>query len=847
MSMKKVRIIQLLIAAIVLLFVGCKQEKEPIAVTGVSLSHTTLNMTEGESQILTATVSPSNADNKSVSWTSSNSSVASVQEGVVTAHKAGSTIITVKTADGGKTATCSVTVTAKNIAVTGVSLDKTSIELTEGDELTLTATVNPDNATNKNVTWSSSDNTIASVSSGKVTALKAGKATITVQTADGGKTATCEVTVNAKVYPVTGVTLDKTSATLTEGDELTLTATVNPDNATNKNITWSSSDNTVASVSNGKVTALKAGKATITVQTADGGKTATCEVTVKEKVYPVESVSLDKTSLELTEGDEATLTATVSPDNASNKNVAWTSSNPEVATVENGKVTAVKAGTATITVKTEDGGKTAMSNVTVKEPPYASKLTLDATSINAYIYKDHDKYYEVNVTAIPSNAVTDYEWSSSNPKVAKIEGDGSSAKIYTEDYGESIISVLDRRSGVSASMNIHTIVENFQWNETSAETMYGYPLITIMVGDNYKLSYSYTPAHATNIFSDLSQFVFYENDVVVEAPSFISIDKDGNILGLKEGTVGIKPTGLVSGSGRVYVKVKVPYVPTAGLELNKSSLHLLQYDSEYLQATITPGNATNKNVVWSSSNPAVAKVDQQGKVTAVSAGTTTITAVAEDGGYEARCQVGVQADSYEAVDLGLSVKWASHNLAADSAYETGGYYLYGDPTGTNYYPYFTPPSLNDISGTQYDIVRQKWGGNWRIPTGDEFDELFSECSWTYTTKGGVNGMLVIGPNGNSIFLPHTGYGMPDDGPVGTVSISSKNNGYYMTSDSYADSYGRFVYVYKFSSYADYSLPSYNALFAQFVIRPVRSHCYGLTGNDSSEGNTENMGDSEYDW
>jgi uncharacterized protein YjdB len=133
------------------------------------------------------------------------------------------------------------------------------------------------------MTWSSSDKTVATVSDGKVTALKAGKATITVTTEDGGKTATCEVTVKAKVYPVTGVTLDKTSATLTEGDDLTLTATVNPSNATNKTMTWSSSDKTVATVSDGKVTALKAGKATITVTTEDGGKTASCEVIVRIK------------------------------------------------------------------------------------------------------------------------------------------------------------------------------------------------------------------------------------------------------------------------------------------------------------------------------------------------------------------------------------------------------------------------------------------------------------------------------------------------------------------------------------------------------------------------------------
>ena len=166
------------------------------------------------------------------------------------------------------------------IKVEGVSLNVTSVELTEGDQTTLTATVNPSNATNKNVTWTSSDNNVATVANGKVTAVKAGTATITVKTEDGNKTATCTVTVKAKTYPVESVTLDKTSVELTEGEETTLTATVNPSNATNKNVTWTSSDSNVATVANGKVTAVKAGTATITVKTEDGNKTATCTVTV---------------------------------------------------------------------------------------------------------------------------------------------------------------------------------------------------------------------------------------------------------------------------------------------------------------------------------------------------------------------------------------------------------------------------------------------------------------------------------------------------------------------------------------------------------------------------------------
>ena len=547
----------------ILMLVSCQKNlSEPVAVSGVSLNAESVELEEGENVQLIATVSPKNADNKAVIWSSSNLSIAAVSDGKVTALKVGRATITVKTDDGSKTATCAVTVNAKVYPVTGVTLDKTSYEMTEGDDFTLTATVNPSNATNKNVTWSSNDQSVASVVNGKVTAIKEGKAMITVKTEDGSKTATCAVTVNAKVYPVTGVTLDKTSYEMTEGDDFTLTATVNPSNATNKNVTWSSSDQSVASVVNGKVTALKAGKAMITVRTEDGGKTATCSVTVNAKVYPVTGVTLDKTSYEMTEGDDFTLTATVNPSNATNKNVTWSSSDQSVASVVNGKVTALKAGKAMITVRTEDGGKTATCDIAVTEPTKATSLTLDNNWINGYIYRDHSRFYSISVSAYPEDAVTDYEWTSSDTRVAKVNAYGNNAYVYTEDYGESIITVTDKRTGISASMTIHTVVEDFKWEDASDETLYGYPQITILLGEEHKLKYSHTPSSATKIFSDLDQFVFYENNRVVDTPSCISITEDGIIKGVKTGIVGIKPTGCIIGApetGRIYINVISDY------------------------------------------------------------------------------------------------------------------------------------------------------------------------------------------------------------------------------------------------------------------------------------------------
>ena len=193
----------------------------------------------------------------------------------------------------------------QTVSVTGVTLDQAELSLYTGESKTLIATVQPSDATIQNVTWESSNTEVATVdANGKVTAEGEGEATITVTTAEGGKTATCAVTVTAAPVPVSGVSLNKDSTSLTVGDTETLTATITPDNATNKNVTWSSDTPSVASVNNGVVTAVAPGTATITVTTADGGFTATCAVTVRPYIPPANPNY--KITVEATQGGTVT-------------------------------------------------------------------------------------------------------------------------------------------------------------------------------------------------------------------------------------------------------------------------------------------------------------------------------------------------------------------------------------------------------------------------------------------------------------------------------------------------------------------------------------------------------------
>ena len=270
----------------------------PITVAEIKLSQSTLSMKKGETAALTVTITPENATDKAVDWTSSDTKIATVDStGKVTAVSAGTASITCTAKDGSdKKATCEVTVTdpippkPSVVKVTKITLNKTTASVGKGKTMQLTATVTPTNATNKAVTWKSSNTKIATVSStGKVTAKAAGTVTITCTAKDGsGKKATCKVTVTEPKPPVkptvkvTKVTLNKKAATLSSKETLTLRATVTPTNATNKAVTWKSSNTKIATVSStGKVTAKSAGTVTITCTAKDGsGKKATCKITV---------------------------------------------------------------------------------------------------------------------------------------------------------------------------------------------------------------------------------------------------------------------------------------------------------------------------------------------------------------------------------------------------------------------------------------------------------------------------------------------------------------------------------------------------------------------------------------
>ena len=592
-------------------------QPQVIAVSSVSLDKTSVSLNVGESVTLAATVKPDNATNKTVSWSSSNASVASVDaSGKVSAVAEGTATITAKAGD--KTATCSVTVTKKVVAVESVTLDKSSLELNEGETATLTATVKPDNASDKTVTWSSSKTSVATVdANGKVTAVAEGNATITAKA--GNKSATCSVTVTKNVVAVESITLDKSSLELTEGETATLTATVKPDNATNKTVTWTSSSSSIATVDqNGKITAVSEGTATITAKAGD--KTASCTVTVKKKVVAVESVTLDKSSLELTEGETATLTATVKPDNATNKTVTWSSSNASIATVDqNGKVTAVAEGTATITAKA--GEKTATCTVAVKKNVVAvESITLDKSSLEL----TEGETATLTATVKPDNATNKtVTWSSDKTSVATVDANG---KVTAVAEGTATITAKagDKTATCSVTVKKNVIaVESVTLDITST---------ILNTGETLTLTATVKPDNATDKTVTWSS----------SNSSVATVDANGKVTAVAQGTAIVTAKAGDKTATCTVIVMKTD-IPVESITLDKYYLELTEGETGTITATVKPDNATNKTVTWSSSNPTIAAVDQNGIVTALQSGEVIILAKA--GAWTASCMVRVKKKS----------------------------------------------------------------------------------------------------------------------------------------------------------------------------------------------------------
>lgn len=599
-------------------------------VAGVRLDRISSSVYIGTKGYLKAEVYPATAENKSLIWTSSNEKVIKVDsKGLVECVGVGEAVVECETVDGGYIASCSFKVFAKPTSIT-LNTSKGTMYTTKSGKLT--ATVLPANAYDKSVTWSSSNTKVATVDqSGKVTAVGSGTVVITATTKVGGLKATCTITVKPKVQ-VGEIVLNKVSGAMYKGYTYQLKNTVYPANATFKQVTWSSSNPKVLTVdSTGKIKSVGAGKAVIVCRSVDNPRvTATCTVTV---VTMTTGVKLSATKGSVYVGFSGTLKPTILPADATIRSVKWSSSNPAVARVDaNGKVTGVKPGTAVITCKTDNGGHTAKCTVTVRPVIAVTSVTLNRSTGKMQA----GAYGQLYATVKPDNAsVKNLKWTSSNTSVLKVGADG---KVYGVKPGTAVVTCQSIQSGKKATCTVTVVAVKptaIALNKTSVSLGYG---------KSYQLKATFSPANTTD-----KRVTWTSSN-----PKVVSVSSTGVIKGLTPNASAVITCKSVSGGKIAKCTVKVGAVATTGVKLSKTSLSIVAGKSTTLIAAVSPSNATNKTVTWSSSNTAVATVNQNGIVTAKSKGTAVITCKTNSGGYTAKCTVTVTGTSVLGIALDRS-------------------------------------------------------------------------------------------------------------------------------------------------------------------------------------------------
>lgn len=611
----------------------------------ISLSAKSATLYKGQKYTLSASVTPGDVD---VKWTTSDSSVATVSNGVVTANSEGTATITAFFTYNGTnySATCNITVKKP-----GITLSESSKTVYQTNTFKLNADTLP---TNQTVFWSTSNNSVATVSNGNVTAVNPGTATITAAFTYAGETysASCNVTVKE-----VSVKLNQTSKTVYQTDEFTLNATIIPVGQT---ISWSSSNSNVAKVSDGKVTAINPGTATITASFVYGGKTfsASCSVTVKKV-----SIELSTHSKSLIIGDTSAINATTSPGGLV---VSWESTNNMVASVSSGKITAKAPGSITIKATMTYNGKEYLDScsVTVVEP--SVKLSKSQVKISK------NETFKLSGETLPSGQTI--TWKSENTNICSIDSNGT---ITGKNTGNTMVYATITYGGVSYKTSCNVIVgEPKVTLNKSSMSMY--------VSDTQSLIASVIAVDGIDISSETrSDITWTSNNTGVA-----TVSSNGSVSAISTGEAIITAT---------YTFCGVKYTATCtvnvngkpGITLNLSSKSMYIGDTYTLIESVTPSNSI---VTWSSSNSSVATVNSNGKVTAISNGTATITASIRYNGvtYYADCIFTVnkpsitfdvtskslyQGDSfviYETVKpSGYNVTWSSSNSSVASVSSNG--------------------------------------------------------------------------------------------------------------------------------------------------------------------------------
>ena len=597
----------------------------------ITITGTTHSIKKGQTTQLGLTYDPADTtDSVAATWTSSNTSVATVSKtGLVTALKDGST--TIKATVGNVSSTYDIAV--KEVKLTGIKMEEKAL-IHKGDTKALTVEYTPaDTTDDKTVAWSSSDSTVASVdNNGIVTAVKPGSAVITAKV--GNYQATCAVTVDA---PLKEIVPEKAIIDMVKKQTANIAYSLVPaDTTDSKDVTFTSSDETVATVnSDGKVTAKKAGKATVTITGANGIK-ATVTVNVSE--IPVNEVVLSAQDEIVEAGAKKTITATLKPENNTddNQDVTWTTSDEKIAKVVVDKddshkatIEGVAAGSAVITATAANGTK---AECTVKVPKHITSITLPET-----VELTRGTSTTLNVTIAPADTDDDttVTWKSSDSDVVKV--DEKTGMVYAVKAGKADVTATTKAvdnataKPFTATTTV-TVKENNMTDEIGKKLAFD-EFDDLLIGqkDNANNYFNLSDLIKENNITDNINVEFASSDKTVA-----TIDNDGNVFGLKAGKTTITATVIATagdGSKNVYTaegELTVKAIPLNSIAFDKVIKEMKLGATDTLSIIYNPQNTTDaKDVTWTSSNPSVISVEN-GKLTANAVGTADITAKVGD-------------------------------------------------------------------------------------------------------------------------------------------------------------------------------------------------------------------------
>ena len=591
----------------VLFLITCAPE--PVRVSSVTLSSRALTLEVGTSETLVATISPFNADNSVIIWSSSDASVASVSGGKVTAVSPGTAEIVAKADDGGLSATCKVKVPIPFVFVSGVTLDCTSVELDEGSWIQLKATVSPSNADDPSLRWTSSNQEVAQVTSdGTVLAMLPGIAEITVTTVDGEKTAKCEVTVKNRV---TALTLEPDKLDILVGEQSNIVAKLEPAGA-KVNVIWKSASPDVVEVDdNGHIWAHSAGDAVICASTDSKGLMAFCKIHVRASVASIKVIA---SSSEVFIGEVLPLEAIVEPADLldTDINIKWASSDTSVATVDSdGRVTPKAKGKVTITATVINGTESKSANYEIIVVKPVTSLSVEPKSLEIFVGDEIVVGEDLVIHIGPEDAdVTDCHYGLFPTSSDVIIFDKGVFK--GNRAGTVTLSVIADKSNPKDLTDKCFITVK---DKVASITISGDETQKILVGGSVKLTATVRPVNANPEVAWTSS-----------SPDVATVDENGIVEGIKAGEATITVASKENHEINDTCKIIVENIPVTSVTLNKSELTMKVEDEEQLTVVVAPIEVVDKSVHWTSSDPSVATVSDTGVVTAVSAGTATITA-----------------------------------------------------------------------------------------------------------------------------------------------------------------------------------------------------------------------------